>query len=127
MAEYGQSGTHVLQPEHSSSVMYAVLGSISTYPVSIKTNASAAAEPACPTESGISLGAWHAPAIKMPSVKVFTGASFGWRSRNQPSVEQLMLKSRLTSLASSWGTSPTESTTISTGTRRTKEMSVSSA
>ena len=37
------------------------------------------------------------PARKTPSVKVFTGASFGCRSRKKPSVAQEMLNSRRTS------------------------------
>ena len=77
--------------------------------------ASAAAAPACATESGISFGPWQQPARKMPSVKVLTGASLGCRSRKKPSVPQLMLNMRRTLWASAWGSSPIESTTMSTG------------
>ena len=41
--------------------------------------------------------------------------------------EQLILNMRRTSRASLWGSNPTESTTMSTGMRRTKSASVSSA
>ena len=66
------------------------------------------------------------PARKTPSVKVFTGASLGCRSRKKPSVPQLMLNRRRTSWASACGSRPVASTTMSTGMRRTKPASVSS-
>ncbi len=66
----------------------------------MSARASAAAAPAWATVSGMSCGPWQAPAMKIPSVKVFTGASLGWRSRKKPSVEQEMLNRRRTSWAS---------------------------
>ena len=42
-----------------------------------------AAADAWPTESGISFGAWHAPARNMPAVFVSTGRSFGWASEKK--------------------------------------------
>ena len=64
--------------------------------------------------------------MKTPSVNVETGASFGCRSRNQPSLEHDMLNIRRTSSASSRASRPVESTTMSTGMRRTRPASVSS-
>ena len=40
----------------------------------------AAAPEAWATDSGMSLGAWHAPARKMPAVLVSTGLSLGCAS-----------------------------------------------
>ena len=59
-------------------------GSCSAWPVSMGTRAWGAAAPAWATVSGMSLGPWQQPARKMPSVKVLTGASLGWRSRKKP-------------------------------------------
>ena len=75
----------------------------------------------------MSFGPWQQPARKMPSVKVLTGASLGCRSRNQPSLLQLRLNMRRRSSASGCGSSPTDSTTMSTGTFRMRLIRVSSA
>lgn len=60
-------------------------------------------------------------------MNVDTGASFGCRSVKKPSGPRVMFSSRLTASASACGSSATESTTMSTGMRRTVLARVSSA
>ncbi len=74
-----------------------------------------AAARAWATVSGMSFGAWQAPAMKMPSVVVATGSSLGWLSMNQPSLSRLMLTRWATSSTSSRGSMPTMRMTRSAG------------
>ncbi len=69
-------------------------------------------------QAGISFGPWQAPAMKMPSVIVATGSSFGWRSMKKPSKSQPMPKICATSLESWRASMAGLRMTISTGMRR---------
>src|SRR5450756_428850 len=94
--------------------MYEIVGSTLTVALSTSANAPAAAAPAWATVSGMSLGYWQQPAMKMPSVIVLTGSSLGCRSRKKPSAEQPKPKVWLTALASLAGARPLERiTTVS--------------
>jgi len=76
MAVYGQSGRHDFAAAaiRKDVRRYSLLFDMALV---IRTIASAAAAPAWATVSGMSRGPWQQPAMKMPSVNVLTGASFG--------------------------------------------------
>ena len=126
MALYGHMLLHIRQPEQSSSLIEATMGSIITVPLVIMPEIRAAAAAPWATEAGISLGPWHAPAMNMPSVMVATGSSFGCRSVNQPRMLQEMPHLRPSSLASAWGSKAPMRITMSKGRRRCLPISVSS-
>ncbi len=77
MAVCGHTPTQMWQPQHFSGSMYEIVGSTLTVGLSTRASAHAAAAPACATVSGMSLGYWQQPAMKMPSVTVLTGSSLG--------------------------------------------------
>ena len=102
MADSEQSVLQILQPAHFSASTMLVADSTSISPLDMRDWTSEAAAEAWATVSGMSLGPWQAPAIKIPSVAVDTGASFGCRSVKNPS-PQLMWKVRASLAASSAG------------------------
>ena len=98
MARYGQEERQSLQPAHRSGSMKAVMASSSIRrPGTRRAIASPTAARALVTACAASQGPGAEPARKIPSEKVDTGASLGWRSRKKPSFEHEMLKVRRTS------------------------------
>ena len=61
-----------------------IVGSTFTVGIVAKARAPAAAAPAWATVSGMSLGHWQQPAMKMPSVTVLHRLELGVRSRKKP-------------------------------------------
>ena len=72
------------QAAHMRSFTPAISGSrVSSSLAKVSCTLEAAAE-ACATDSGMSLGLWHAPQMKTPPVLVSTGRSLGWDSIRNP-------------------------------------------
>src|SRR3990172_8419195 len=103
MALNGHRLLQMRQPEQRASSIEATIGSIITLPEEIMPCTREAAAAPWATESGMSLGPWHVPAMNTPLVIVATGSNLGWRSVNQPSMLQEMPKPTEVSLASARG------------------------
>ena len=80
IAPYGHAWMHARQWTHVFSLTRAMLGSRSSSGYENRPSTLAAQADAWATQSGMSFGAWHAPARKTPAAAVSTGRNFGWAS-----------------------------------------------
>src|SRR4030042_1361019 len=93
-----RKATHMPQPVHRLLMTLATVGEWNNLSWESIVMALAAAPLAWATASGISLGAWAAPAKKIPDVTLSTGRSLGWASAKKPSLSTAPLRF----LASFW-------------------------
>lgn|SRR5690554_404994 len=76
IASKGQASRHLPHHEQLSSLITAIIGSVSSVPLLTYENDFVAADSAEFTDSEIFLGPWHAPAMVIPSITVSTGRNF---------------------------------------------------